>query len=111
MDTLLQHQKCIPCEGGTEPLSKGEIEIYRKQLKKLWQIDGNKKMELEFKFKDFVEAMKFVNQVAEIANTEGHHPNLHIYYNKVLVELWTHNIGGLSVNDFILAVKIEEVAQ
>ena len=109
MDTSLLHQKCVPCESGTEPLAILEIEKYRKQLKLPWQIDGNKKMSYEFKFKDFREAMGFVNKVAEIANSEGHHPDLHIYYNKVVVELWAHNIGGLSVNDFILAVKTEAV--
>lgn len=105
--TPLAHQKCVPCEGGTQPLSFDEVALYSKQLKLPWTFDGNKRMDHEFKFKDFKEAMEFVNQVAEIANGEGHHPDIHIYYNKVLIELWTHNIGGLSVNDFIMAVKIE----
>lgn len=61
----------------------------------------------EFKFKDFIGAINFVNLVADIAEMEGHHPDIHINYNKVLLELWTHAIGGLSENDFILAAKID----
>lgn len=73
----------------------------------LWQRRGDfKKISREFKFKNFKEAMAFVNQVAEIAETEGHHPDLHIYYNRVNIELQTHAVNGLSENDFILAAKI-----
>ena len=61
----------------------------------------------EYKFKDFIGAMNFVDKVAELAEEEGHHPDIHINYNKVLLELWTHAIGGLSENDFILAAKID----
>jgi len=53
--------------------------------------------------------MKFVNKVADLAESEGHHPDFHIHYNKVLIELWTHAVGGLSENDFILAAKIDKL--
>lgn len=109
MDQPLAHQKCVPCEGGTEPLKIEEVEKYKLQLKLPWEIEANKKMSHQFKFKDFKEAMIFVNKVADIANVEGHHPDLCIYYNKVNITLTTHNIGGLSVNDFIMAVKIEAI--
>ena len=73
-----------------------------------WNLDERGvKLYREYKFKDFVEAMKFVNKVAEIAESEGHHPDIQIHYNKVLIELWTHAIGGLSENDFILAAKVD----
>ena len=65
------------------------------------------KISKEYKFKDFIGAINFVEQVAEIAELEGHHPDIHIFYNKVLLELSTHAIGGLSENDFILAAKID----
>lgn len=107
MDQPLIHQKCVPCEGGTEPLKLEEIAKYKLQLKLPWIIDGNKKLSHEFKFKDFKEAMVFVNKVADIANAEDHHPDIYIFYNKVRIELSTHAIGGLSTNDFILATKIE----
>lgn len=66
-----------------------------------------KKISKEFKFKDFIGAINFVERVADVAEMEGHHPDIHIYYNKVLLELSTHSIGGLSENDFILAAKID----
>jgi 4a-hydroxytetrahydrobiopterin dehydratase len=68
---------------------------------------GRKKIEQKFKFKYFKEAMVFVNKIAELAESEGHHPDIEISYNKVEIELTTHAIGGLSTNDFILASKIE----
>lgn len=107
MDLL--NQKCLPCEGGTDPLPMKEVEDYTSVLKTKWNIDGNKQMSQEFTFKDFLEAMAFVNKVADIAQSEGHHPDISIYYNKVKLMLTTHAIGGLSVNDFIVARKVEEL--
>lgn len=73
-----------------------------------WILDADaKKISKEFKFKDFIGAINFVNLVADIAEEEGHHPDIHIDYNKVNLELWTHAINGLSENDFILAAKID----
>jgi len=106
MNNLL-NKKCVPCEGGVAPLSKEQIEGYLK-ITPSWQLSGDgKKISKEYKFKDFIGAINFVNHVAEIAETEGHHPDIHINYNKVLLELWTHAIGGLHDNDFILAAKID----
>lgn len=68
-----------------------------------------KKIKYQFKFKDFEEAMDFVNRVAAIAQKEGHHPDICVYYNKVNITLWTHFISGLHENDFILAAKIEKL--
>ena len=67
-------------------------------------------MTREFKFKDFVRAMKFVNKVAELAEEQGHHPDIHVHYNNVTLELWTHDVDGLSENDFILAAKVDKLA-
>lgn len=88
-------------------MSGKEVE---KNLSKLygWQLDG-KKIRREFVFKDFGEAMGFVNKVANIAESEGHHPDLHIHWNRVLVELWTHSVDGLTENDFIVAAKINRL--
>jgi 4a-hydroxytetrahydrobiopterin dehydratase len=103
----LSTQKCIPCELGGEPLNKDEVAFYIKDVP-AWKVAGdNKKISRELKFKDFKEAMQFVNKVAELAESEGHHPDLHIHYNKVTLDLWTHEVGGLSVNDFIVAAKID----
>ena len=75
-----------------------------------WALEDGK-LERDFKFKDFAEAMKFVNKVAEVAEAEGHHPDIRISYNKVNIVLWTHAMGGLSRNDFILAAKIDTIAR
>lgn len=98
---------CVPCEGGTEPLKSEEIAKYLSLLKTEWSVVEDKKIEKKFKFKDFKEAMRFVNKIADVAEEQGHHPDISIYYNKVDIALTTHAIGGLSTNDFIMASKIE----
>ena len=106
----LTDKKCVPCEGGVQPFTAAQINDYLTQLKTEWEVVAFHKIKKQFKFKDFKEAMVFVNKVAEIAENEGHHPDITINYNRVTIELSTHSIGGLSENDFILAAKIEEVA-
>ena len=103
----LHQKRCVPCEVGGTPMPDGEV---RENLAKVsgWKLNV-KKIEREFAFKDFVEAMRFVNKVADVAESEGHHPDLHIHWNRVMVELWTHSIGGLSENDFIVAAKINRI--
>lgn len=105
----LSKKKCVPCEIGTPPLKASEYEPLLKHLKLNWQVIDGKKLTQEFKFKDFLESMEFVNRIAKIAEREGHHPDIYIYYNKVKIELITHNIRGLSENDFVMAAKIEKV--
>lgn len=108
MNTL-SSKKCVPCEGGTPPLSHDQIESLRREISSEWRVIDEKKLAREFTFKNFVEAMAFVNRVASIAEEQKHHPDLHIFYNKVTVELWTHAVGGLSENDFIVASKINQL--
>lgn len=99
---------CVPCEGGVDPMKEDEVKIYLSLLKKKWKVSNNlESISRRFEFKDFVGAMVFVNKVADIAEEQGHHPDIHIYYNKVDVILTTHAIKGLSTNDFILASKVE----
>ena len=103
-------KKCQPCEGGVEPSS---LEHSKRQLAKLpgWTLThGGSRIRKDWKVKNFMAGMRFFNAVAEIAEADGHHPDLHISgYRNVMVELWTHAIGGLSENDFILAAKIDQV--
>lgn len=101
---------CVPCEGGVAPLTPEEFSVYLPQVRD-WQVkEGDKEIEKEFTFKDFKEAVGFINNVAEIAEAEGHHPDLFLHnYKKVTVTLCTHAINGLSVNDFVLAVKIDAI--
>jgi 4a-hydroxytetrahydrobiopterin dehydratase len=105
----LAEKHCVPCEGGVPAFTKIQISKYLPKLSKGWEVMDSKKLRKEFKFKDFVETMGFVNQVALIAQAEDHHPDMHISYSKVLIELWTHAVDGLSENDFILAAKIERL--
>lgn len=102
----LSKQKCVPCEGGTPPLTKEESEKLLAQVSDQWKLN-EKSISADFKFKNFKESMAFINKVADIAESEGHHPDIYIYYAKVRLELSTHAIGGLSINDFIMASKID----
>jgi len=111
----LLNKKCVPCEGGAMPLTWDEVEPLMIKIPG-WNISSdtdpsegltNPRIYKEYKFKDFIGAINFVNHVAEIAELENHHPDIHINYNKVLLELWTHAIGGLSENDFIVAAKVD----
>lgn len=104
--SLLQ-KKCIPCEAGVPPLDEKKVNEFLKEVPSWILKDGH--LYKKFKFKDFKEAMKFINSVAGIAEQEGHHPDFCVHYNKVEVEIWTHTISGLSENDFILAAKIDKV--
>lgn len=102
----LEERRCVPCEGGTMPLTIQEAETLMKDLSGWALSPSAKKISKTFKFKDFAEALAFTNTVGAIAEAEGHHPDLMLAWGKVGIELTTHAIGGLSVNDFILAAKI-----
>ena len=106
----LTQKKCVPCEIGTPPLSLDQYEPLLKQLKLDWEVIENKKIKHEFKFDSYMAGVEFANKVARLAEKENHHPNIHIYYGRVVIDLTTHNIRGLSENDFILAAKIENLA-
>ena len=108
MENLTQI-KCRSCEGGIPPLTEKEYAPYLHQLES-WAITENTIIVREFKFKDFDEALRFVNKAGDIAEAEGHHPDILIHgWNKVKISLYTHIIGGLSVNDFIVAAKIDKI--
>ncbi len=108
MNNDLLKKKCVPCEKkGMKPLARADAQDYLDELIG-WTMDPDaKKISKEYKFQDFIGAINFVERVADVAEMEGHHPDIHIHYNKVLLELSTHAIGGLSENDFIVATKID----
>ncbi|SRR5258706_12931103 len=113
--TDLTTKHCVPCEGGTPPLPNDMEEKLYKEVKSwilLRDPDQMKvhKLRKQFIFKNFKEAIAFVKIVADIAEEEGHHPDIYIFYNKVQLELYTHAVGGLSENDFIMAAKIDKSA-
>lgn len=103
----LSEQKCIPCEIGAKPLSPVEAQALKHEVPQ-WTLK-EKALEREFKFVDFKQAIAFVNKVAEVAEEQGHHPDIYISYSKVKLELSTHKVGGLTTNDFILAAKIDQL--
>ena len=106
----LTSKKCLPCEGGVEPLTADDA---RDQVAKLdgWQLsDDGKWIRKKWVVKNFMAGMRFFTEVAELAEAEGHHPDLHLTgYRNVKIEISTHAIGGLSENDFILAAKIDQL--
>lgn len=109
MTEPLHKKVCTACEGTEKPLEKDGVLKFLSQVEN-WQAIDNVKISKNFKFKDFAEAIKFTNQVAEIAETEGHHPDILIHsWNKVDITLSTHAISGLSENDFIVAAKIDRL--
>jgi 4a-hydroxytetrahydrobiopterin dehydratase len=105
----LSKKKCKPCEGGIAPLDKNEVAEYKKLIKDDWKVTENNKISKEYAFVNYKHTMEFVNKVANLAEEEGHHPVIHVYYGKVMIELWTFAINGLSENDFILASKIDKL--
>lgn len=105
----LTAQKCVPCEGGVPPFTPEQVRGYLAQISSDWATVEDKRLERKFKFKDFRQAMQFVNKVAEEAESEQHHPDIKIFYNLVTITLWTHAISGLSKNDFIMAAKIDQI--
>ncbi|NBC82644.1 MAG: 4a-hydroxytetrahydrobiopterin dehydratase [Bacteroidetes bacterium] len=105
----LSEKKCVPCEGGVPPLKDEEAKKFLNDVHNDWQLQNNKIVR-KFSFVNFVHNMDFVNKVAELAEAEGHHPDMHISYAQLTIELSTHAIGGLSENDFILAAKIDKIS-
>lgn len=92
------------------PIRSGALPVYLARLAAGWKaVEDGKKIRREFKFKDFKAAVGLVNKVASLAEAEGHHPDIFIFYNRVIIDLWTHAVGGLSEKDFIMAAKIDKL--
>jgi 4a-hydroxytetrahydrobiopterin dehydratase len=114
MDTLTQQElvrrKCSPCEGGIPPLSRADAEEQVSQCEGWSLTHEGQRIRRTWTVRNFIAGIEFFNKVAALAEEEGHHPDLHLEgYRQVAIELWTHAIGGLSENDFILAAKINEL--
>jgi 4a-hydroxytetrahydrobiopterin dehydratase len=106
----LINKVCIPCQGGMPALSSEQIEELLKEVKN-WQINDHGHLYKPYEFTDFMGAMNFANNIAILAEKEGHHPDLTISWGKCAVEIWTHKINGLTESDFILAAKIDEITR
>ncbi|GAB4122748.1 MAG: 4a-hydroxytetrahydrobiopterin dehydratase [Gammaproteobacteria bacterium] len=107
--TDLSQQKCVPCEGGTQPLSRDEADQLLQQVPGWTLQDDGKAIQRRFEFKGFYKTMAFINAMAWIANQQMHHPDFSAGYNFCLVTFTTHAINGLSENDFICAAKVNEL--
>lgn len=108
----MRQKKCLPCEGGVPTIEPEAAESYLATTPK-WQLDDDSKsIERKVGCKNFVEAMRLLNQIADLAEEENHHPDLHLTgYRNLRILLTTHAIGGLSENDFIVAAKIDELLE
>ncbi len=107
----LSQKHCVSCESGGQRLSPEEaIEMHLRYTPQWQVIENSTKISREFKFKNFKQALAFVNKVGEIAESEGHHPDIYFGWGYAKIHLQTHSIGGLHENDFIVASKIDKLA-
>jgi 4a-hydroxytetrahydrobiopterin dehydratase len=108
----LDKMKCVPCQGGVPTLTDSEIAQLHPQVSR-WSVverhndDGIRRLERSFDFEDFAEALAFTNKIGELAEKEGHHPDILTEWGKVTVMWWTHKIKGLHQNDFIMAARTD----
>jgi len=107
----LKKLKCVPCRGGEPTLTDAQILNFQPQVPgwKVVEIDQVKRLEREFRFKNFKEALEFTNKVGQLAEGEGHHPVIVTEWGRVKISWWTHKIKGLHQNDFIMAAKTNEL--
>uniref|UniRef100_A0A7C2JZ38 4a-hydroxytetrahydrobiopterin dehydratase n=1 Tax=Schlesneria paludicola TaxID=360056 RepID=A0A7C2JZ38_9PLAN len=108
--TELRTKKCVPCEGGVPKLTPDEAANLCQTVSGWNVVHNGERIRKEWVVKNFLAGMAFFQKVAQVAEAEGHHPDLHLVgYRNVAIEIWTHAIGGLSENDFILAAKIDQL--
>lgn len=103
----LADNKCVPCRGGVPPLESARAQELLKELGSGWQLNQAGHLERLYTFKDFAQALDFVNKVGAVAEAEGHHPDLYLAWGKCKVEIWTHKINGLTDSDFYMAAKAD----
>ena len=109
MESLTQ-RSCVACRSDTPTLKPEEIARLQPQVPR-WTVEDDRRLRRAFRFQDFATALAFVNQIGVLAEEEDHHPDIYLAWGKVEVALWTHKIGGLSDNDFIMAAKTDVLAQ
>jgi len=107
----LASRECVPCRGGVPPLAGRELETLHGQLGNGWKVIDGHHLSKEFAFKNFADALAFVNRVGEVAEAQNHHPDVYLAWGKVRVEVWTHKINGLTESDFIFAAKADQQNQ
>ena len=104
----LASRECVPCRGGVPPMSRDEIKKFLSELQ-AWEVVREHHLRKVYEFKNFREALAFVNRVGELAEEQGHHPDICFGWGRVEITIWTHKIDGLTESDFILAAKIDKI--
>ena len=104
----LAEKSCVPCKGGTPPLKGKALADLHREVPE-WEVVNEHHLKRTFKFPDFVKALAFVNKVGEVAEKEGHHPDILLGWGKAEVTTWTHSVDGLTESDFILAAKVDRL--
>lgn len=107
MSTSLADQACVPCRGGVPPMAQDRAKELLRELDEGWLVNAEGHLEREYRLKDFARAMALANKVADIAEAQGHHPDLSIAWGRCKVEIWTHKIHGLTESDFYFAAKAD----
>jgi 4a-hydroxytetrahydrobiopterin dehydratase len=107
MKTDLIEKQCAPCHEDAAPLKGARLQELHGKLERDWQLINAHHLEREYSFRNFREALDFTNRVGAIAEKENHHPDIYLTWGKVGLKLWTHNVDGLTENDFILAAKVD----
>lgn len=105
--TTLSEKHCVPCEGGIPALRAESIGTLLQELGGGWRVLSGQRLEKGFDFPDFKSALSFTNRIGEVAEEEGHHPDIQLSWGKAVVTIWTHAVGGLTESDFILAAKVD----
>ena len=106
--SVLAQKTCIPCKGGVPPLKGEELDTLEEKLGNDWQIKNEHHLEKEYIFADFRQALDFTAKVGEVAENQGHHPDIYLAWGKVKLTIWTHKIDGLTESDFIFAAKADQ---
>jgi len=111
MTSELAKKECIPCKGGVPPLEGAELKELHGQLEEGWEVVSGHHLEKLYEFDNFPQALEFANRVGEMAEAQGHHPEIWLTWGKVKLTIWTHKIDGLTESDFIWAAKADELVE
>lgn len=109
MSSSLADEPVEPSEEGDEPLTDDEYAEYLDDLGSAWEVVDDHHLEAAYEFDDFATALAFTNDVGELAEAEWHHPDIHLSWGEVGVEMWSHDIGGLHKSDFVMAARMDQL--